>query len=150
YARVFRVAAVMLHAELVADRENGVALRKARVLRFGDRPRQVDAADAGGPQQDAPLARRGERILVVHIGVRDAHGEVAQSEALDVALVDLVMTAILKINKIVGLEGLHDPCSTYSDLIPDCFTAFVQRVVCELISSLNCAGPRRRTSAPSR
>ena len=64
-ARVFGIAAVVRHTEVVTDGQHRVALGKARVGGGNHGSREIDAADARRAAQNAPLARRRERILEI-------------------------------------------------------------------------------------
>ena len=63
--------------------EHRVALGELRVAGRHHRAGQVDAADAARPAQDPALAGGRERVLVVHVGVRDAHHDVARVELVE-------------------------------------------------------------------
>jgi hypothetical protein len=62
---------VVLDAELVPDDENRIPLGEAGIAGRNHGAGKIDAADARRAQQDAPLAGRGKRVLVVDVRVRD-------------------------------------------------------------------------------
>ena len=99
-----------------------VALLESRVGRRYDRAAQIDAADAGRAAQDAALAGRGERVLVVDVGVRDAHHHVARVEIVERHVDELRLDlAIGRFGELVGLESFHG----HSGLMPASFTTRV-------------------------
>ena len=106
-ARVFGIAAVVRHPEVVADRQHRVALGKARIGRGNHRTRQVDAADARRAAQDPSLARRGERVLEVDVGVRDTHHHFARVEFIERALDECRLHALVDLGDSVSLELFH-------------------------------------------
>src|SRR6185436_11693875 len=146
HARVLRVAAVVRHAELEADADHGVALLEARVGGRNHRAGQVDATDAALPPQDPALAGGGERVLVVHIRIGDAHHDVARVEVLERHLHELRPDlAIGRFREPVGLESVH----RHSGLMPASFTTRVHFSVSFATKAVISAGFMRITSAPS-
>src|SRR4051812_40922919 len=134
-------------AQVVADAEHGIALRKLRIARGDHRPRKIDAADARGPAQDSSLAGGGERVLVVDIRVRDAHHDVAGIQIVEAAFDELgADLSLWRFGQLVGLELLH-ALAPHSALMPACLTTRVHFAVSALMNWLNSAAPMRSGSA---
>src|SRR6185503_1639933 len=73
--------------------------------------RQVDAADARWPQQDAALAGGRERVLVVHVRIRHAHHQLARIELVERAVDELRLDLPLDFAKAIRPELFHFPSS---------------------------------------
>ena len=84
----FRVAAVLRLGEAAAGDQHLLARRESRVGRGHDLAGEVDAADQRIATQDAALAGRGERVLVVDVGVTDPHHDVARAQVVERDLVE--------------------------------------------------------------
>src|SRR5688572_12665446 len=145
HARVLRVAAVVGHAELVADADHGVAFLESRVVGADDGAAQIDAAHARSAAQDLALARRRERVLVVHVGVRDAHHHVAGIQIVEGHLDEFGANLFFYFSKSVRLESFH----SHSGLMPASFTPRDHFSVSFATNDVISAGGMRMASAPS-